>query len=125
MMENFEMTKQNSYDDLLNAPPASRKKIAEDLYDQIRRGKVDRLPAKRRLERIAIYKSIIGHGHQSILELGCGSGDLTYALVDHTEKIIGTDISANAVELASLRQKLWSLRDDQIDKIEFKQMSAV
>jgi ubiquinone/menaquinone biosynthesis C-methylase UbiE len=97
MMENFEMTKQNSYDDLLNAPPASRKKIAEDLYDQhyeIRRGKVDRLPAKRRLERIAIYKSIIGHGHQSILELGCGSGDLTYALVDHTEKIIGTDISA-------------------------------
>jgi hypothetical protein len=28
------MTKQNSYDDLLNAPPASRKKIAEDLYDQ-------------------------------------------------------------------------------------------
>lgn len=97
-----------SYDDLLNAPPASRKKIAEDLYDQryeIRPGKIDRLPAKRRLKRIGIYKSIIGQGHQSILELGCGSGDLTYALVDHAEKIVGTDISANAVELASLRQK--------------------
>jgi ubiquinone/menaquinone biosynthesis C-methylase UbiE len=127
-MENSEMTKQNSYEDLLNAPPASRKKIAEDLYDQryeIRPGKVDRLPAKRRLKRIAIYKAIIGHGHQSILELGCGSGDLTYALVDHGEKIVGTDISANAVELALLRQKLWSLRGDQIKKIEFKQMSAV
>ena len=46
-------------------------------------------------------------------------------LVDHAEKIVGTDISANAVELASLRKKLWSLRDDQIKKIEFKQMSAV
>src|ERR671925_349856 len=122
------MTKPTSYDDLLNAPPASRKKVAEDLYDQryeIRPGKIDRLPAKRRLKRIGIYKSIIGQGHQSILELGCGSGDLTYALVDHAEKIVGTDISANAVELASLRQKLWSLSADQIKKIEFKQMSAV
>jgi ubiquinone/menaquinone biosynthesis C-methylase UbiE len=127
-MENSEMTKRNSYEDLLNAPPASRKKIAEDLYDQryeIRPGKVDRLPAKRRLKRIAIYKAIIGHGHQSILELGCGSGDLVYALVDHAEKIVGTDISAKAVELALLRTKLWSLRDDQIKKIVFKQMSAV
>jgi ubiquinone/menaquinone biosynthesis C-methylase UbiE len=57
--------------------------------------------------------------------LGCGPGDLIYALVDHAEKIVGTDISANAVELASLRKKLWSLRGDQIKKIEFKQMSAV
>src|ERR671924_384199 len=49
------MTKPTSYDDLLNAPPASRKKVAEDLYDQrheIRAGKIDRLPAKRRLKRI-------------------------------------------------------------------------
>jgi ubiquinone/menaquinone biosynthesis C-methylase UbiE len=46
--------------------------------------------------------------------LGCGPGDLTYALADHAEKIVGTDISANAVELGSLRKKLWSLRDDQI-----------
>jgi ubiquinone/menaquinone biosynthesis C-methylase UbiE len=122
------MTKPTSYDDLLNAPAASRTKIAEDLYEQryeIRAGKVDRLPAKRRLKRIAIYKSIIGRGHQSILELCCGPGDLTYALVDHAEKIVGTDISANGVDLASLRKKLWSLKDDQIKKIEFKQMSAV
>jgi ubiquinone/menaquinone biosynthesis C-methylase UbiE len=122
------MTRPTSYDDLLTAPPAIREKVAEDLYDQhheIRPGKVDTLPAKRRLKRIAIYKSIIGQGHQSILELGCGSGDLTYALVDHAEKTVGTDISANAVELALLRQKLWSLRADQIKKIEFKKMSAV
>jgi SAM-dependent methyltransferase len=97
MMENSEMTKQNSYADLLNAPPASRKKVAEaeDLYDQhyeIRPGKIDRLPARRRLRRIAVYKSIIGYGHQAILELGCGPGDLIYALVDHAEKIVGTDI---------------------------------
>jgi ubiquinone/menaquinone biosynthesis C-methylase UbiE len=122
------MTKQNSFDDLLKAPPASRKQVAEQLYDQryadrLRRASMP--PAKRRVKRISRYKAIIGHGHQSILELGCGSGDLTYALVDHAEKIVGTDISAKAVELASLRKKLWSLSDDQIKKTQFKQMSAV
>ena len=122
------MTKQNSYDALLNAPPASRNKVAEDLYDQHyanRQGRADKFPAKRRLKRIALYKAIIGYGHQSILELGCGSGDLTYSLVDHAEKIVGTDISANAVEIAAMRKKLWSLREDQIKKTEFKQMSAL
>jgi ubiquinone/menaquinone biosynthesis C-methylase UbiE len=122
------MTKQNSYDDLLNAPPAGRAKLARDLYDQHyenRQGRANRLPTKRRLKRIAIYKAIIGHGNQSILELGCGSGDLTYSLVDHAEKIVGTDISANAVEIAAMRKKLWSLREDQIKKTEFKQMSAL
>ena len=122
------MTKQNSYEDLLNAPAASRNKVAQDLYDQhyeIRSGRADRLPAKRRLKRIAIYKAIIGQGHQAILELGCGSGDLTYSLADHADRIVGTDISAKAVEMASTRKDLWALRDEQIKKIEFKQMSAI
>jgi ubiquinone/menaquinone biosynthesis C-methylase UbiE len=57
--------------------------------------------------------------------LGCGSGDLTYALVDHAEKIVGADISAKAVEMASMRKNLGALRNDQIKKLEFKQMSAV
>jgi len=122
------MTKQNPYDELLNAPRESRSKVAEHLYDQHhaqRREKADRLPTKRRLKRIALYKAIIGYGHQCILELGCGSGDLTYALVDHAEKIIGTDISAKAVEMAEARKTLWPLRDDQIKRADFKQMSAV
>ena len=122
------MAKQNPYDDLLNAPPASRKQVAEHLYDQRyadRPQRATQLPAKRRLKRVALFKAIIGRGHQCILELGCGSGDLTYALVDHSEKVVGTDISANAIEIAALRKNLWSLRDDQIKKADFKQMSAV
>ena len=122
------MTKQHSYDDLLNASPVSRTKLGQNLYDQHyenRWGRADRLPTKRRLKRIAIYKAIMGHGHQSILELGCGSGDLTYSLVDHADRIVGTDISVNAVQIAVMRRKLWSLREDQIKKTEFKQMSAL
>lgn len=122
------MSKQNRFEDLLKAPPASRKQVAEQLYDrryEDRLSGASRLPTKRRLKRIALYKAIIGHGHQCILELGCGAGDLTYSLVDHADKIVGTDISANAVEIAATREKLWSLWDDQIKKTEFKQMSAL
>lgn len=82
-------------------------------------------PNKRRLERIALYKAIIGHGHERILELGCGSGDFAYALVDHAEKIVATDIDAEDIELARRRRGLWSLSDEQISKIEFRQMSAL
>jgi ubiquinone/menaquinone biosynthesis C-methylase UbiE len=42
-----------------------------------------------------------------------------------TLKRLSAQISLHAVELASLRKKLWSLIGDQIKKIEFKQMSAV
>jgi cyclopropane fatty-acyl-phospholipid synthase-like methyltransferase len=122
------MAKQNRYEELLSAPPASRNRVAERLYDECyanKPGRATGLPAKRRLKRIALYKSIVGRGHQAILELGCGSGDLTYALVDHAERIIGTDISTNAIEIAGMRKNLWSLTEAQVGKIEFKPMSAV
>jgi len=122
------MTKQNPYDELLKAPPESRKRVGEHLYDlryKDRAQRATRLPAKRRLKRIALFKTIIGRGHQCILELGCGSGDLTYALLDHAGEVVGTDISATAIEIAVGRKNLWSLSDEQIKKIVFKQMSAV
>ena len=122
------MAKQNPYDKILNAPPVSRKKVAEQLYDRSYKDqpqKATELPTKRRQQRIALFKAIIGYEHQSILELGCGPGDLTYALIDHAEKIVATDISANAIAIAAERKKLWSLAEEQVKKIEFKQMSAV
>lgn len=122
------MTKHNPYDELLNAPRESRSKVAERLYDQHHaqgRWKADRLPTKRRIKRISLYRAIIGHGHEGILEMGCGLGDLTYSLVGHAQKIVGTDISANAVEIAAARKTLWPLPDDQIKKVQFKQMSAL
>jgi ubiquinone/menaquinone biosynthesis C-methylase UbiE len=82
-------------------------------------------PNQRRLERIGIYKAIIGYGHERILELGCGSGDLAYALVDHADGIVATDIDAEDIELARRREGLWSLSDKQISKIAFKTMSSL
>jgi len=122
------MAKQNRYDELLKAPPARRKQIAAELYDEHyadTHRKAAQLPARRRLKRIALYKSIIGRGHQAVLELGCGPGDLTYALADCAEKIIGTDVSVKAIEVAAARKRLWPLTDAQSRKIEFRPMSAV
>jgi ubiquinone/menaquinone biosynthesis C-methylase UbiE len=83
------------------------------------------LPNKRRLERIALYKAVIRRGHERILELGCGAGDLAYALVDHAQKIVATDIDENDVELARRGRERWALTDKQFSKLEFKQMSAL
>src|SRR5688572_11023332 len=82
-------------------------------------------PNKRKLQRIALYKSIIGQGHGRILELGCGSGDLAYALVDHAREIVAIDIDPDDIERARRRAGLWSLSNDQLKKIEFRAMSAL
>ncbi|HEX6545835.1 MAG TPA: class I SAM-dependent methyltransferase [Bryobacteraceae bacterium] len=118
----------NRFDDLVNAPAEDRKQIAERLYDETyakRLRQSFKAPTRGRLKKIALYKQIIGTGNRCILELGCGSGDLTYALVDNAQKVVATDISANALELAGKRKELWSLESGKIEKIEFKPMSAV
>lgn len=122
------MAERNLYLELAEAPAADRKQIAEQIYDgRYAEGsiRVSGLPPKRRMGRILRYKSIIGSGHDRILELACGAGDLTYALIDCADKVIGTDISAKAIEIARARSGLWRLTDEELRKIEFRQMSAV
>ncbi|MDP2602336.1 MAG: class I SAM-dependent methyltransferase [Deltaproteobacteria bacterium] len=123
------MAKLDSFDELLNAPASTRKEVAASLYDQLYGPQLAKragaLPSKRRLKKIALYEAIIGRGHESILEIGCGPGDLTYALVDHAEKVVAIDISATAIELARMRKGLWPLSEAQQQKAEFCQMSAV
>ena len=118
----------NRFEDLLRAPAAERKEVAERLYNEShgrRLSKNLRRPSKRRLERLAVYKSIIGAGHDRILELGCGSGDLSYKLVNSAARIVGTDISQNAIERAERHRDLWPLSSEELSKIEFRKMSAV
>ena len=122
------MRQENRYDALVKAPASARKEVTEGLYDEHygdRLHKATQLPARRRIKRIAAFKAIIGRGHEAILELGCGFGDLTYALVDCAERVVGTDISSKAVELAVKRKEFWPLTDEQIGKVDFKPMSAV
>ena len=50
---------------------------------------------------------------------------MAYALVDHAQEIVATDIDPDDIERARRRAGLWSLSDDQLKKIEFRAMSAL
>lgn len=83
-----------------------------------------RPPARNRLRRIAVYKNIVGRGHERVLEIGCGPGDLTYALRDHARSVIGVDLSAENLRLARMRKELWLLQKGRVETVEFIQMHA-
>jgi ubiquinone/menaquinone biosynthesis C-methylase UbiE len=122
------MAEQKPVHEILKASAENRQLVTASLYDQAYEPKFQNradFPSKARQKKIALYRKVIGRGHQAILEIGCGPGDLTYAIVDHAEKIVGTDISAKGVEWARNRKDLWSLSGAQSRKIEFLQMSAV
>ncbi|MGH7905252.1 MAG: class I SAM-dependent methyltransferase, partial [Candidatus Binataceae bacterium] len=89
---------------ILTASPDERSRLYEELYaatpewavhvrDQIRS-----LP--RRHKRRGMYRRLLGGNHRAILEIGCGSGDLTWALSDLANRTVGIDISPERVEAA-------------------------
>ena len=111
------MAKDNPYEAILTTSGAARKQVTQEVYDDAYRehatDNLARLPSKSRRKKIAVLCAAIGRGHKSILELGCGIGDLTWALVDCGEKIIGVDVSAEAIESAKQREGLWRLAKEQ------------
>jgi cyclopropane fatty-acyl-phospholipid synthase-like methyltransferase len=118
----------NPYEAILTTSGEERKQVTQKAYDEEYRGHAadaGRVPAKRRLKRIEVFRAALGQGHKSILEMGCGIGDLTWALVDCAEKIIGVDVSPQALEIAKQRQSLWHVTKEQAARVEFRPMSAV
>lgn len=122
------MAKENPYEAILTASGEARKQVTQEVYDDEYRGHaadVGKLPAKRRMQRIAVFRAAVGKGHRSILEIGCGIGDLTWGLVDCAERIVGVDVSPQALELAKQRAGLWQLTQHQVERVRFAPMSAV
>ncbi len=122
------MAKENPYSSILTASAEARKQAIRTAYDDEdlgHAGDAGRLPTKRRLKRIEVIRAAVGKRHGAILEMGCGSGDLAWSLVDCADKIIGIDVSAKDVELAKQRASLWHLNQEQAAKVEFRAMSAV
>ncbi len=82
-------------------------------------------PHPRRLKRISIFQATIGSGHKRILEMGCGTGDLTNALANHADQIIGIDISRGDLKHAESRKRALTVKSQNLETVQFAQMSAV
>ncbi|MGZ8444489.1 MAG: class I SAM-dependent methyltransferase [Candidatus Binatia bacterium] len=123
------VAEKNPYEAILTVSGAARRQVTQEVYDDVYRKRpaadFGKLPSKSRLKKIAVLRAAIGRGHKSILELGCGNGDLTWALVDCAEKIVGVDVSPQALADAKRRESLWHLSKEQAARVEFKPLSAV
>jgi ubiquinone/menaquinone biosynthesis C-methylase UbiE len=113
-------------DALLRAPVDERERLYQELYDRIyeRPSVPSSMPSPRRRRRIATYRKMVGSARGAVLELGCGVGDLTYALAVHERQIVGADISLTAVKTARSRQSLWGLAQNVAERVSFLQMNA-
>jgi SAM-dependent methyltransferase len=122
------MDRDSPYLRIRTASPQQRGKIYEEIYDRAADGAAQaepvRTPMPRRRKRLSIYSRIIGAGHGAILELGCGSGDLTCALADLSERVVGIDMSGESLAIARRRVD-GQLAPEKAAKVEFFKMNAV
>jgi SAM-dependent methyltransferase len=122
------MDQDNPYTRIREATPAERAKIYAEIYDSYAAGNRPglgevRAPSARRRRRLALYSKIIGQGHTAILEIGCGSGDLTCALAELAQRVVGIDMSGAVLGLA--RQRVGQLPANLALRVQLVKMNAV
>jgi SAM-dependent methyltransferase len=122
------MDQDNPYARIHKANPDQRAKIYAEIYDSYPAGESSgsgevRAPSARRRRRLALYSKIIGRGHQTILEIGCGGGDLTCALAELAQQVVGIDMSGAVLGLA--RQRIRLLPANLALRVQLIKMNAI
>lgn len=96
----------NPYLEKFEGALSNRESVYAEIYEGLysnRQVEIIRSPSKRRQKRIRLYQLIIGKGRGNILEIGCGSGDLTSELAQNAARVVGIDVSARMIEMAKTR----------------------
>ncbi|HUY18019.1 MAG TPA: class I SAM-dependent methyltransferase [Candidatus Binataceae bacterium] len=117
----------NPYLQLQNADPLEREQLYEQAYN---RGAGDAAPDPaaipewnaRRRRRLKLYRRVMGAEARAVLEIGCGTGDLTCALARDTPRVVAIDLSSRELKLAQLRAARYP---ELTGRIEFLRMNAV
>jgi ubiquinone/menaquinone biosynthesis C-methylase UbiE len=109
---------------LSTSNPGERRKAYARVYDGLPEHRRDLPPSQRRRQRIRTYCQAIGTGKQAVLEVGCGVGDLTYALRNVAQTVIGSDVSSTALSYAKARASLWTTARSNHSRVCFAQMNA-
>ncbi|HEY2105402.1 MAG TPA: class I SAM-dependent methyltransferase, partial [Candidatus Binataceae bacterium] len=123
------MDRNSPYARMHTADPQERAKIYAEIYDAGAAGlrpadAADiRPPSARRRKRLALYSSIIGPGHQAILELGCATGDLTCVLAGLGQRVVGIDMSGASLGVA--RRRADQLPGELGARVQLIKMNAV
>ncbi|MFD8564091.1 3' terminal RNA ribose 2'-O-methyltransferase Hen1 [Streptosporangium canum] len=75
------------------------------------------------LRREAVLGALAESGAHSVIDLGCGSGQLVGALLDRPEftKVAGVDVSAQALAIAARRLRLDRMPDRRRERLELFQ----
>jgi SAM-dependent methyltransferase len=87
---------------ILDAPADERAILYDHAYNVAEPGLTANNPNRRRRRRIAQYCGIL-RGRRDILEIGCGTGDLTAALAHLSDGVVAIDLSARRLEIAAAR----------------------
>ncbi|SRR5579875_1071477 len=122
------MDPDNPYARIREATAAERVKIYAEIYDSgpaVRSPGTDKVsaPSARRRRRLALYSKIIGGGHRAIVEIGCGSGDLTCALAELAQRVVGIDMAGAVLGLA--RERIRQLPANLAQRVQLIKMNAV
>jgi SAM-dependent methyltransferase len=124
------MDQDSPYARIRTADPEQRGRIYAEIYEgdpaRIESDADDLIcePMARRRQRLSIYSRIIDAGHEAILELGCGTGDLTCVLAPLAQRVVGIDLSGARLVAARRRADV-QLPPMTAAKIEFLKMNAV
>ncbi len=107
---------------LYNPALAQLVEAAPPAEDPEEPGREERLEEKVRLhdQRLGSVRAVLkGSGARRVLDLGCGSGALLrHLLRDGYDRVVGTDVSVRALEIAARRLKLDDMHDAQRARIE-------
>lgn len=117
----------NPYLQLQDADALEREQLYEQAYD---RGAGDTSPDpagipawnERRRRRLRLYRRVMGAAVREVLEIGCGTGDLTCALAQGAPHVVAIDLSSRELRLAQMRAARYPQLQGRID---FRRMNAV
>ena len=117
----------NPYLQLQDADPIEREQLYEQAYD---RGSSDAAPDPaaipewnaRRRRRLRLYRRVMGPAARAVLEIGCGTGDLTCALAEGAPRVVAIDLSSRELKLAAMRATRYP---ELAPRIEFRRMNAI
>jgi len=117
----------NPYLKLRDASAVERERLYELAYDHAAGDAAPDAAAipewnARRRRRLKLYRRVMGAAARDVLEIGCGTGDLTCALARSALHVVAIDLSTRELGLARMRAARYP---DLTARIEFRRMNAV